>query len=102
MALVQTFLITLTGSAQQVTTSFGGGTIREIHLCADPTNVNPFYYGGSDVTTANGIYVRAPATGIPPPPVVIDGFDDGGMRADDMYLLGTAGEKIRVFVSRYI
>jgi hypothetical protein len=88
-------LITFTGSPQQVSSR---GAIRELHIQADPANLNPFYVGGPDVSSTNGIIIPTPVAGLSAAPYIIDGFDDGRLEAVDVWVVGTAAEKARLML----
>lgn len=98
--MIDNFVITFTGAAQQITTA--RSAIREIHLQAESSNGNPFYVGGVKVSSTVGQRVPIPASSIPAPPYVIDGFEDGKVSADEWYVVGTSSEKVRVMLITYV
>ena len=65
------------------------------------TNANPYFLGGFKVSTTTGQRMPAPNSTTEFPPHVIDGFEDGKMSADEWYVVGTSGEKVRVMLITY-
>jgi len=64
----------------------------EVFLQIDPASVGPIYVGGDNVTTANGIQLQVPASGVTP-----DGVQDYTDNLNKIYIIGTAGDIVRVY-----
>ena len=104
-------LITLTGSAQKLSTAtgicdfvgvtsngaLGNLSCSEIHIQPEGANANVVYFGDSHITTSLFAF-RMPAgdTGDPPPPMVIGPYSRSPIKLDDMYVLGTAAQKVHL------
>jgi hypothetical protein len=97
----ESFTVTLTGSAQALATAAQSKRLREIHIQGDPENANGFWIGGPELTADNGIWVPAPVAGDPGPPIIFDGFADGSVAADTIYVLGTNGQTVHVLAVRF-
>jgi hypothetical protein len=98
-----TGVITLNGSAQQVSAALGlpaGSHVRDLSLQPDSANASAVAIGhDSTLTTANcGTLLPAASGGVPPPPYIRDGFEDGTASLDEFYVRGTNGEKVHVDV----
>lgn len=98
--------VTLTGDAQWlgdlVPTGEGDRGLREISLQPGPSNASPVYVGDAAVT--NALYsTRLPAAsaGIPPAPFIVGGYDSGGVRLGDYYVLGANGETLHIGMQTY-
>lgn len=94
------FVVTLTTSAQAL--AYGSGkdySCRQILLQPDAANANPMYVGGEGVTTSTGLRLEGyDADSRPPAPFPILFARDNPGALSMVYVLGTAGEKVRVTV----
>lgn len=98
-SISQHFTLTLTGVAQVLPTSVTPGAVRWLSMQPDAANANPVYLGGTGVTAANyGTRIPAPVAGVPPPPHIIGEFQDGMVRLDAFYVIGTNTEKLHLHV----
>lgn len=99
---LRSYALTFTGSAQALSSLLAAGVLDVPTYCvdiqADPANANPFYVGGSGVTSSTGIRVPVPVDSIPEPPYRIGDSADADLRLGDVYLLGTLNEKARILV----
>ena len=97
-------VIDLTGDPQQLSDGLQDFPIRWIALTADPANVNPVYRGFSANLSASiwGQYIPAAAATVPAPPDIMAEFEDGRLNLSDIWVLGTAGEKLHINVIGYI
>lgn len=94
-------VLTLTGSAQQVSTS--NVAVRSVSLQPGAANAAPVYVGDSTVTAAAyGVRLPAAAAGEPPAPFTIEGIGDKeyssieGMPLSAVWVIGTNTEKLHV------
>lgn len=99
------YTLTLTGTPQRLSDALGSGyttprSSRDVLVTAfvvqpGPANTGPIVFGGSDTltTTDYGWRVEAANATIPPAPFVLE---LGGriVRPSDMFVRGTAGEKL--------
>lgn len=100
--MVRHFTLTLSGSAQQLNAegddSAKNFLVTGIAIQADAANANPVYIGGPAVSASDyGIMIQTPTSTIPDPPVVLE---TGGkvIRANDVYVIGTATQKVHVLI----
>lgn len=93
-------VITLSGAAEQLPTGSWGGPIRFVSLQPGAGNANPVYIGGSSTLTSADYGVRLPAAaaGEPPAPYIVGEFKDGMVWERDIWVLGTASQKLHVLV----
>lgn len=103
---IRNFVITLTGSAQNLGTLFlaagfqGIDSLKAIHMHADPANANVIYVGGPEVvlTAVNyGFRIEVPVTSIPPAPSILE-FNTGRFSLADIQVLGTNLEKLHILM----
>jgi hypothetical protein len=102
---MQSGVVTLTGSAQNLATALGFGTtdpragyvVGWLSLQADTANSDPIYVGtDTSVATTYGQRIEAPASTIPPAPTIVEDAKYLGMHLNDFYVVGTNNEKLRV------
>jgi hypothetical protein len=74
--------------------------IQGLIIQPDDGATNPFFIGGSDVavTTPYWFRINAPAGGVPPVPFVLEFPQTGLGQLSQLYVIGTAGEILRVTV----
>ncbi len=106
--MIQDVTLTLSGVAQQLVAPDGAppfgssgkldNAMRTITLQADPANAHVVYVGGSSAvsSTLYGIILPLPPSSIPAVPVVIGAYDSGPIKLSDIWVIGTAGEKLHV------
>lgn len=96
--------LTLDGTAQPLLDAFGDTTVggaddfpaQVLTLQPDGGNTHVVYYGGAGVTTADYAFRQeAPTATIPPAPIIIS-LADGRLKPSQMYVIGTAGEKVHI------
>jgi hypothetical protein len=102
------YVITLSGSAQQLSTVIGANKrVRSITMQPGATNANPIYVGDAAVSaTAYAVRLPAASSSEPPAPFQIDALGDltlpdAGMNLADVYVIGTASQKLHVGIVRY-
>lgn len=102
--MVYHFTLTLTASAQQLSTAAGTtkvGPLKQLILQADGANANPVYVGGYGLnaelaavsSSAYGFRIEKATTGIPPAPTVIEAVNTS---LGDWQVIGTNAEKLHV------
>jgi hypothetical protein len=104
-------LLTLTGSAQALSTAtgvaaafnvsanaaLGNLSCREIHIQPEGGNSNIVKFGDSHITTSLYSFVMpAPIANVPSPPMILGAYARDVIYLDDIYALGTAGEKVHI------
>lgn len=93
------YTVTLAAAAQSVATALGltASTdipFRTLTFQAGKANTNDAFVGGSGVTTTDyGIRLDPGDTA---PPVVVGAYDTGGLKLSDVYVIGTADEKVHI------
>lgn len=98
-------VITLTGAAQRLVTSFtdpnpGGADdplCDEITIQADAANANPAFLGGASTVSSTdyGIFIPIPAVSVPAAPIVLRGH----LRPSMIWVIGTNTQKLRITLS---
>jgi hypothetical protein len=103
MAVVD-YTLTLTGSAQALSTatSASAATVRTVTIQQDPANTHVAYVGASSALTsaAWGVRLPAPVAGEPAAPFMLGDTQSqhGHFKLSDVYVLGTAAEKLHLLV----
>ena len=98
--MVSHFLVTLTGSAQALGASIDAGVVKGLAIQADPGNSHVVYVGGANVAVSStnyGILIPIPVTSIPAAPTLLQ-FDSGFFSLNQIYVIGTNTEKLRILV----
>lgn len=100
---VSQHVLTLTGSAQALSTASGASTatIRTVSIQPGTANTNPVYIGDANVTSsAYGIRLPAPVSSEPPAPVILGETQSqvGHFKLSDVYVSGTNAEKVHLLV----
>jgi hypothetical protein len=85
------------GSAKQVGGADDAG-FRHLFLQPDGGNGNPIYLGGDATVSATNHAFRMEKgnAGVPPGPTQVGPFDASGLKASDVWIFGTAGDKLHV------
>lgn len=101
------FVVTLTGAAQRLATEIplidADVPVRVFSLQPGAANANPVYLGASGVSATDyGVRMPAAAAGVPPAPFLLGEFDDGTLNLGDLYVIGTADEKLHALVIRAV
>ena len=93
-------VLTLAGSAEPLSSL---GKVRWLSLQPGGANSNPVFIGGPGVSSTDyGTRLPAASGGVPPPPHVIAEFYDGALSAQDIYVYGTAAEKLHIHVITFV
>lgn len=96
----QHFVVVLAGTAEALPT---GGKVRWISLQPGAANANPVFVGGQTVSsTSYGTRLPVASGGVPPPPHIIAEFADGSVSLEELFVIGTAAEKLHVHVLVYV
>lgn len=94
------YTVTLTGSAQNLETDLPAGTpdrCRTLILQVDPSNSGLVYVGGSGLTDSNFAFsLPIPVGGKAAPPFMLGDYETTVLRLDDIYVLGSASDKLYV------
>lgn len=94
-------VVTLAGTAEAL--PGGLGRLRWLSLQPGAANANPVFVGGDNVTTVSyGTRLPPAAAGVPPAPHVIAEFEDGSMAPEEIFVIGTASEKLHVHMLVYV
>ena len=94
---LRSLTVTLTASAQQITTD--EIFCRQIFLQPDASNANPMYVGGENLTSSNGMRLEGyDSDGLPSAPFPFVSGVDNPMPANRIYVLGTAADTVRVLL----
>jgi hypothetical protein len=99
--MIRHHVLTLTGSAQRLSTVTGAELpkIRTVSIQPAGANANPSYIGASGVSSTDyGVRMEAGAAGVPPAPFVLGEFANGWASLDDFYVIGTNTEKLHILV----
>lgn len=107
--------ITLTGNAQNVADSFAApaatavsvpstdralkdAACRTISLQQDAGNTHIVAVGADNTvtTSAYGLGLPIPVGAALPAPIILGAYDQGGIRLSDLWIIGTANEKVHV------
>ncbi len=98
-------LVTLTGSALKLSTALQlkGQQTRVARLDLQPgaANAAASYYGDTTVATT-GVRMEAAESGIPPAPSIWEVWDPNYIDLDDVYVIGTNNETLRVHWIQYV
>lgn len=96
----------LTGAAQRLSSVFADPAnfakedlgLAQLFLQADGANANPIFIGDDSTvsTTVYGMRLEKGAAGVPPVPLTIGPFDGSGVKVSNLWVFGTAGEKLRI------
>jgi hypothetical protein len=97
------YVLTLTGSAQALSTVSGAtvDTVRTVSMQPGTANANPVYVGASGVSsTVFGVRLEVPVTNIPPAPFMLGETQSqiGHFKLSDVYVIGTNAEKLHLLV----
>ena len=100
--------VTLTGAAQRLSDSLSpvsGGVgqgsydfaFQDLEFQPDGANGNPIYFGATNGVTSTdyGFRLEKATTGVPPAPFPLT--LRGSAKLSDMWVVGTAGEKLHIF-----
>jgi hypothetical protein len=102
MAVAQ-HVLTLTGSAQALSTASGASSnaIRTVSIQPGTANANPVFIGDVNVSdTVYGIRIPASVTNEPPAPIILGETQSqvGHFKLSDVYVRGTNTEKVHLLV----
>lgn len=105
--MTKSYVLTLNGSAQQLSAVFAGTPWAEAvnepsltfaSLQPDTANTNIIKVGSdSAVATTYGFRLEAPAATIPPAPLQFENMKDQMLKLSDLWVIGTNNEKLRIF-----
>lgn len=99
-AIVEHVTVTLTASAAALPAR---GRVRWVSIQPGTANANPAFVGGAGVTTSDfGTYLPASSGSVPSAPMVLGEFYDGAIKLEDIYVIGTASEKVHVQYIRFV
>lgn len=102
-ARLQTFTVTLDGTVQQLSASAQDGPIRVVSVQPDTANSAAAYVGGSAVaSTEFMVRLPVPVSNEPCAPWILDGFEGGWLYLSDLYVKGTANDKLHIGIVRAI
>jgi hypothetical protein len=93
------YTVTLTAAAQSVAAALGltattDRPFRSLTFQPGKANTNDAFIGGAGVTVANyGLRLDPADTA---PALVLGGYDSGGLKLSNVYLIGTAGEIVHI------
>ena len=87
-------VVTLTDTAAAIS----GHDLYAVNVWLQPDggNSGAVYWGPSGMTSDTGIYLGIPATSVPPDPLEMQTQQEQPINLKDIYVLGTADEKLRV------
>ena len=103
-------LVTLTGSAQKLSTAtgtfaptgvsaaaLGNLACREIHMQAESGNSHVVYVGDATVSaTLYAFVIPTPVSSVPAAPMIMGPYGAQSIKLDDFYIIGTAAEKVHL------
>lgn len=105
------YTLVLDGTAQRLSSVLGGtGDARQdkhfllmsVSLQPDAGNANPVFVGGGGVTAADhAVRLEVPDGGVPPAPYLFE-FSRPALHLSDLWVIGTAGETLRIGIVPYI
>ena len=94
--------LTLTGSAQALTTALAAGIedvpVKQIGLQADSANANVVYFGDSAVGTPYAVNIPVPVTSVPHGPLILDFPVGANVRLSELYVKGTNTQKVHGWI----
>lgn len=92
-------VMTLDGTAQALSAGIpAGGSIRSLSLQPGAANTNAVFVGGPGVSaTVYGVRLPVPVTSIPPAPFLLEDLE-GKMSLEEVYVIGTNGEKLHLLL----
>ena len=95
-------VVTLAGTAEQLSSGLPNGLkLRAWSMQPGVLNANPIFLGGDNTVNATAYGVRLPkaTAGEPPAPYMEEGFDDGTVAVEDVWVFGTSGEKLHLYLT---
>lgn len=99
--MIRHHVLTMTGSAQQLSSVTGALNlgIRTISLQPAGANAAACYVGAAGVSNTDyGVRLEAGAAGVPPAPFVLGEFPTGWLKMEDLYVNGANTEKLHILV----
>lgn len=105
--MIRAHVLTLTGSAQSLSTLSDAlnASIRTISLQPGGGNAAPIYVGDAVNTpsaASHGVRLEAAAATIPPAPFVLGEFAPGWCKLSDFQVIGANTEKLHILVDYHV